>query len=485
MSREYLLTRKCKQSVYRVLFLSFISFSVLWSFFSGTQAYAGQASLSWEAPATNEDGTSLTDLNGYKIYYGTAPGNYTQNIDVGNVTTYNFTNLTDGQTYYFVATAYNAARVESSYSNEVAKIIPSSTQTYTLSVNKAGSGMITSSPAGISCGVDCTEVYTSGTVVTLTATPDGNSSFAGWSGACMGSGTCTVTMNAAKNVAAAFNLRSYTITATAGNGGSISPSGTVSVNYGGSQSFTITPNANYTVDNVVVDGGSMGAVTNYNLTNVTGNHSISVSFKAVTQQQNSLNVTKAGTGSGMITSTPAGISCGADCTEVYTSGTVVTLTATPDGNSGFAGWSGACTGSGTCTVTMNAAKNVAAAFNLRSYTITATAGNGGSIGPSGTVSVNYGGSQSYTITPNANYTIGSVVVDGVSAGAVTSYSFTNVTGNHSITVNFTSSPAEQPECNKGRDGERSDNVLTSGHQLRSGLFRSVYIRNRGNTDGNT
>ena len=126
MSREYFLKGKGEQSVYRFLLLLFLSFSVLWYFFSGIQAYAGQASLSWEAPSTNEDGTSLTDLNGYKIYYGTAPGNYTQNIDVGNVTTYNFTNLTDGQTYYFVATAYNSARVESSYSNEVTKIIPSS-----------------------------------------------------------------------------------------------------------------------------------------------------------------------------------------------------------------------------------------------------------------------------------------------------------------------------------------------------------------------
>ena len=279
-------------------------------------------------------------------------------------------------------------------------------------------------------------MYTSGTVVTLTATPDVNSGFAGWSGACTGSGTCTVTMDAAKNVAAAFNIKSLTITATAGSGGSISPSGTVSVNYGGSQSFTITPNANYTVDNVVVDGGSMGAVTSYSFTNVTGNHSISVSFTGSTQQQNSLNVTKAGTGSGMITSSPAGISCGADCTEVYTSGTLVTLTATPDNNSSFAGWSGACTGSGTCTVTMDAAKSVSPLFLAQSYTITVMAGNGGSISPSGTVNVNHGGSQSFTITPNANYTIGSVVVDGSSVGAVTSYSLTNVTGNHSINVSF-------------------------------------------------
>jgi len=185
----------------------------------------------------------------------------------------------------------------------------------------------------------------------------------------------------------------------------------------------------------VVDGNSVGAVTSYTFTNVTAAHTISASFNAI--QQNSLNMTKAGTGTGMVTSTPAGISCGLDCTEVYTSGTVVTLTATPDTSSTFNGWSGACSGTGTCTVTMDAAKSVTPLFLANSLTITATAGNGGNISPSGTVTVNNGGSQSFAITADANYTIGDVVVDGISAGAVTSYSFTDINGNHTISVSFT------------------------------------------------
>ena len=360
MSREYFAKSKIQPGVYRFLLLLFLSFSFLWYFFPGIQAYAGQASLSWEAPSTNEDGTSLTDLNGYKIYYGTAPGNYTQNVDVGNVTTYTFTNLTDGQTYYFVATAYNSAGVESSYSNEVTKIIPASIQAYTLSVNKAGSGVITSSPAGISCGADCSEAYTAGTVVTLTATPDGSSSFAGWSGACTGSGTCTVTMADAGNVAATFNLKSYEITATAGSGGSISPTGTTFVKHGSNQSFTITANAGYSIADVLVDGASVGAVASYTFPNLTAAHTISAGFSVLSY---ALTVSNAGTGTGTVTSSPKGISCGGDCTEGYTAGTVVTLTAAPDRNSSFAGWSGACTGSGTCTVTIDAARNVAATFN--------------------------------------------------------------------------------------------------------------------------
>ena len=75
-----------------------------------------------------------------------------------------------------------------------------------------------------------------------------------------------------------------------------------------------------------------------------------------------LTVTKAGSGTGMVKSRPAGILCGTDCSQSYTSGTVVTLRATPAAGSTFTGWSGACTGSGMCTVTMNESKAVTATF---------------------------------------------------------------------------------------------------------------------------
>ena len=75
-----------------------------------------------------------------------------------------------------------------------------------------------------------------------------------------------------------------------------------------------------------------------------------------------LTVATAGTGTGTVTSSPAGISCPGDCSEAYTTGTVVNLTATPGGGSTFTGWSGACTGTGACQVTMNAATSVTATF---------------------------------------------------------------------------------------------------------------------------
>ena len=70
------------------------------------------------------------------------------------------------------------------------------------------------------------------------------------------------------------------------------------------------------------------------------------------------------------------------------------------------------------------------------HTITATAGTGGSISPSGAVTVNEGNSQTFTITPASGYAISDVKVDGVSVGAVSSYTFSNVTKDHTISASF-------------------------------------------------
>ncbi|MBE0427920.1 MAG: DUF1566 domain-containing protein [Nitrospirae bacterium] len=247
------------------------------------KAYSGHAALLWEPPTKNEDGTQLTDLAGYKIYYGTSSGNYSRSIDVGDVTTYTVDNLTDGLTYYFTSTAYDTSGNESKYSNEVSKAMSSSmtpVQQYNLAVYKGGTGTgtVKSSSAGISCGSDCTEAYDAGTVVSLTAIPDESSTFGGWSGACTGTGTCTVTMDASKSVTAMFNIKTYTIKATAGTGGSISPSGNVTVNHGASKTFSISAMIGYQIEDIKVDGTSTGNSYSYTFNNVTDNHSIYVTF---------------------------------------------------------------------------------------------------------------------------------------------------------------------------------------------------------------
>ena len=80
-----------------------------------------------------------------------------------------------------------------------------------------------------------------------------------------------------------------------------------------------------------------------------------------------LGVSKIGNGDGTVTSSPTGIDCGSDCSEIFNSGTVVTLTAVPQTGSTFAGWSGACSGTGTCVMTMTADASASAEFTLASF----------------------------------------------------------------------------------------------------------------------
>lgn len=75
-----------------------------------------------------------------------------------------------------------------------------------------------------------------------------------------------------------------------------------------------------------------------------------------------LSVTDSGAGAGTVSSSPPGINCSSACSYSFNSGISVTLTATPSAGSTFAGWSGDCAGTGTCTVTMSAAKSVTATF---------------------------------------------------------------------------------------------------------------------------
>lgn len=81
------------------------------------------ASLSWDAPDSNIDGTPVDDLAGYRVYYGTSSGNYTSFVDIGLSNTAVIDSLTPGATYYFVITTYDTSGNESAFSNEVSKTI--------------------------------------------------------------------------------------------------------------------------------------------------------------------------------------------------------------------------------------------------------------------------------------------------------------------------------------------------------------------------
>ncbi|MBI5585757.1 MAG: fibronectin type III domain-containing protein, partial [Deltaproteobacteria bacterium] len=401
------LTRHLSRSIILIIGFFMLLFLVV-------QAQAAQVTLAW-------DPNTETDLAGYKLYYGTSSGNYSNSVAMGNVTTYIVANLTDGVTYYFSLTAIDQEGFESGYSNEISYTSTPPTTQFILTINRTGTGngTVTNTPTGTTFGA--------GTVVSLTASPSVSSLFTGWSGACSGTTSpCSVTMSANRSVAASFILKTYTLTASAGTGGSISSTGASTVNYGDNKIYTITPNSGYQIASVTVDGTPVGAVGSYTFSSVTANHAIAVTFVANTY---TLTVAKTGAGSGVVTNTPTGTSFG--------SGTMVSLTAAPSSSSTFTGWSGACSGTtNPCTVTMSANRSVTANFSLKTYTLTASAGANGSINPAGSVTVNHGESRTFTITPGTGYRVANVLVDGVSLGAVGAYTFSAITGNHTISASF-------------------------------------------------
>ncbi len=130
--------------------------------------------------------------------------------------------------------------------------------TFTLTVGKVGGlGTVTSSPPGIDCGSTCSALFASGAVVTLTATPASGSTFTGWSGACTGTGPCTVTMSAAQSVTASFGTTGYTLTVIkAGTGsGTVSGSG---ISCGSTCSATYQPGTSVTLAATAASGSTFG-----------------------------------------------------------------------------------------------------------------------------------------------------------------------------------------------------------------------------------
>ena len=152
----------------------------------------------------------------------------------------------------------------------------------------------------------------------------------------------------------------------------------LSTNYGSSVSQTVASTGlGYNVFNDVT-GLAPGTTYNYRLRYVTASGTftgVNRTFTTAAAQNQTLSVTRNGTGTGTVSSNPTGINCGATCSATFTGGSSVTLTAVPTSGSRFGGWSGACTGSATtCTVTLNAALSVSASFQREigslSYTVT-------------------------------------------------------------------------------------------------------------------
>jgi Divergent InlB B-repeat domain len=209
------------------------------------EAIGGQLTVAWNNNSTNEVGFSVersTGTTGPFAEIGTPSG----------VTTYVDTNLADATTYCYRVRAYNSAGY-SDYSNVACGTTP---RVFGLAVVKTGtgSGTVTSVPAGINCGSNCSASYPSGTAVTLTAAPASGSTFTGWTGGgCSGTGSCIVTLTAATSATATFDL-SQSVTL-------VSPAKVwVGIGDAGSAGIRVDLKAKVYVDSAVVAVGQHNSV---------------------------------------------------------------------------------------------------------------------------------------------------------------------------------------------------------------------------------
>ncbi len=399
-------------------------------FLTPTLSLAAQTTLAWDSNDPTPDG--------YRIYHrieGQAY-DYSQPAWTGSATNGTVYNLDYDTTYYFVVRAY-AGTVESTDSNEVsffstAPVIP----TYTISATAGENGTI--SPEG-------TVTVNEGASQTFIISPD-----AGFhveevivDGASKGAVTSYTLSQITANhtISASFAVNVYTISATAGANGIISPEGIVNIDHGSSQTFTITPAAGYHVMDVKVDGLSKGSVTAYTFNQVTTNRSIEATFSYDTY-----TVPKT-----------------AQATLAWDPNDP-----TPDGYRIYQRIEGQAynynqpvwTGSETTGTVYNLEYDTTYYFVVRAFagtlesadssevsffaqapppathTITVVAGNNGVVSPGNTVTITRGSDQTFTISPDSGCHVANVNVDGVSVGVVQAYTFTQVSANHTFSVSF-------------------------------------------------
>jgi hypothetical protein len=329
---------------------------------------------------------------GYKIYYGPTSRDDQFQVDVGKNISITITNLQAGGAYSFVVNAYDSAGRESRYSNKATVSNLKDKDTHFLSI-------IPSSPSS------------------------------------------------SPSIPSPFVQEKPFPSATPGCEFSIFPALHSVASSGGAGAGGISTNLNCpwtamaNVPWVIItsnDRGAGGQMVYYLVKDNPGASSrqgtltvAGQTFK-ITQAgraRHALSINKIGTGTGTVTSVPAGTD--------FETGTLVTLSAAPSTNSDFAGWSGRCPGTKPiCSITLDSSTAVSAAFKLKTFVIAASAGANGSITPSGRVVVNYGGSQNFIFKPNKGYQVGQVKVDGVSVGKPEMLLLGNVMSSHRIDVIF-------------------------------------------------
>jgi hypothetical protein len=247
-----------------------------------------------------------------------------------------------------------------------------------VALSGSGAGEATSSPAGIQCGATCEHEFAEGSTVLLSASPNGSSTFTGWRGCdtVTAGKECKVVMSEAKSVIAEFGAipqHSLDVSKSGSGAGEVasSPAGiecgsvcTAQFNEGATVLLIATPDPP-TVGSRSIFVGWTGcdSLPTENECEVTMTESKSIEARFEARPQRTLTVDLAGGGSGEVTSSPGGISCGSTCQAEFEEGSVVALTAAPAVASVFTGWSGGgCSGIGVCDVTLASAATVSAQF---------------------------------------------------------------------------------------------------------------------------
>ncbi len=212
----------------------------------------------------------------------------------------------------------------------------------------------------------------------------------------------------------------FTITATAGTGGSITPFGAVNVPTNGDQPFTITADAGNHIDSVLVDGVKTDSMGSYTFTNVSADHTIDAYFSI-----NTYTLTYTAGANGSITGTsPQTVNHGGDGTAV---------TAVADAGYHFVDWSDASTVNPRTDMNVTSDITVTANFAINTYTLTYTAGANGSITGTSPQTVNHGGDgTAVTAVADGGYHF----VDWSDASTDNPRTDMNVQGNISVTANF-------------------------------------------------
>jgi hypothetical protein len=241
-------------------------------------------------------------------------------------------------------------------------------------------------------------------------------------------------VTADRTVVVTFATDTFTITASAGSGGSISPSGAVTVNSGAKQAFTIAPNTGYHIVDVLVDSSPVGAVTSYPFADLIADHTISASFAIDTF---TINAAVSG-GHGL--ADPAA--------QMVNSGASAAITITPDTGYHIAG----ITDNGKAVSITNpyvisevtADRTVVVTFAINTFTINAAvSGDYGSVSPV-TQMVNSGKSAVIIITPDTGYHIAGITDNGKAVSITNPYVISEVTADHTVVATFAADAFEKP-----------------------------------------